>query len=454
MAGSVSRIARPLTVVWLLVLAGCASHRAPAPVATAPRYPSYVQPAVPAELAVTPLARRAYDLGWQRLQAGEIQAARAAFTDVLTQVPGFYPAETALGDVALIERQPKAALDRFTAALGGNARYLPALEGRVAAALALGDDVATATALEQLLAVDPSREEARTRLGLVRLRIVQARLAAAASARAAGRLEEAQALIEQALKISPSSPVLLRELAAIERTRGILMPAEQHARRAVELDNADPESLAVLGGVLEAEGKVVDAEEAYARAVSLDPRPAWREKRDALRARARYEALPAEYRAIPGSATVTRAQVAAAVGIDLQPLLARATRTAALVVTDIRSNWAASWILQVVQAGVMDVYPNHTFQPGAVVRRSDLAQAASQLLTLAAAGRPEEAAKWRAVRPRLDDVPAGHVAYRAIALCVGAGVMRLDEAGRFWPGRPASGADLTALLAQLKPLAR
>jgi tetratricopeptide (TPR) repeat protein len=438
----------------LLLFAGCASHRAPAPVAAAPKYPSYTQPEVPADLSVTPTVRREYDVAWQRLQAGDLQAATAALADVVAQNPGFYPAEAALGDLALVQRQARSAVDHFTAALSSNGRYLPALEGRVQAALALGDDFATAFALEQLLAVDPTREEAAARLGRVRLRIVQGQLAAAANARTAGRLPEAQTIVERALQISPSSPVLLRELADIERTRDALPSAEQHARRAVELDGADPESLAVLGAVLEREGKIVEAADAFARALSLDPRPAWREKRDALRARARFEALPAEYRAIPTATTITRAQVAAAIGIDLDALLSRATRSSAVVLTDVRASWAAGWILRVTQAGIMDAYPNHTFQANAIVRRSDLAQVASQLLTLAATLHPDEAAKWRASRPRLEDVPAGHVAYRAIVLCVGAGAMQLDETGRFWPGRPASGADLTAVVARLKPLAR
>ena len=37
------------------------------------------------------------------------------------------------------------------------------------------------------------------------------------------------------------------------------------------------------------------------------------------------------------------------------------------------------------RAGLMEVYPNHTFQPNAVVRRGDLAQAASKALSLIAA---------------------------------------------------------------------
>jgi tetratricopeptide (TPR) repeat protein len=372
--------------------------------------------------------------------------------ELLKVAPDFYPADTALGQVALLQRDTRAALDRFGSAVQKNSRYLPALEGRVDAALAGSDDLTSAVALEQLLAVDPARDEARTRLGLLRLRIVQGQLGAAERARSAGRLDEAQAILERTLQVSPGSPVLLRELSVIELTRGDLANAEQHARAAVESDGSDPGSLAALGNVLEAQGRTADAEQAFSRALALDPRPAWRAKRDALRAKARIEALPVEYRAIPGAPSITRAQVAAAIGIDLEALVSRAPKKSAVVVTDVRTHWAAPWILPVTQAGIMDAFPNHTFQPSAAMRRSDLAQVASQLLTLAA--RPDDLVKWRAERPKLEDVPAGHLAYRAIGMVVAAGILPLDATGRFSPGRPASGTDLTTVIARIKQLTR
>jgi tetratricopeptide (TPR) repeat protein len=436
-----------------IALAGCNKNKAATPAAaTAPKYPSIIQPPVPNNLSVSPAVQQRYDAGWARFQSGDPRGAARDLGALVTQSPDFYPAETALGEIALTQHEFKDALAYFSSALSKNGRYLTALEGRVEAALGLKDDVATAGALEQLLAVDPSREEARNRLELIRLRLVQGQLAAAARAKAAGRLEDAQATLETALQTSPSSPVLLRELGGIELSRGLLPRAEEHLRKAAELDTGDAETLALLGGVLDAQGKTSEAAQAYDKAFALDARPVWRDKRDALRARARLEALPAEYRNIPSATTVTRGQVAAMIGMDLESLVARAPRKAGVVATDVRTHWAASWILPVTQAGIMDVLPNHTFQPNATVRRSDLAQVASQLIGVLASTRAAEVTAWRSARPKLDDVPASYLSYRAIALAVASGAMTADESGKFAPSRQATGADLVAMVSRLKQL--
>jgi len=438
-------------VVVALTAAACASHRPP-PVVMAPKYPEFPKLDIPSDLTASPELRRRFEDGWQRLQSGDLRGANSDFSDVLKQSPDFYPAETALGYVALAQKQYKQALSHFSAAVMKNNRYMPALQGEVDAGLGAGDDVATIGGLEQILVIDPSRDDLRGRLELLRLRVVQSELTAGTRAREAGRLDEAQSILEHALQSAPSSSAVLRELAAVETARGNLDAAADHAQKAVQFDASDAESLAVLAAVLEAQGKTREAADKYARAAAIDPRPIWRQKADELNARANLEALPGDYRAIPTAATVTRGQLAAKIGIDLQPLIEQAPHKAAVVITDIRTHWAAPWILPVTQTGVMDVFANHTFQPNSTVRRSDVAQIVSQLLNLIAP-RPDEVSRWRAARPRLADVPAGYVSYAAIATAVASEAMKVDEAGRFWPSRAATGEEVVTAIARVRQLA-
>ena len=124
-----------------------------------------------------------------------------------------------------------------------------------------------------------------------------------------------------------------------------------------------------------------------------------------------------------------------------------------VVITDTRGSWATPWILAVTRAGVMEVYPNHTFQPAAVVRRVDLADAASRVLSLIAAEKPALAASWRSARQQFPDLPQAHLSYPAAALTVEAGVMRAQPDGSFQLTRPVTGAEAVAAVKKLEELA-
>src|SRR5262249_9484514 len=161
-----------------------------------------------------------------------------------------------------------------------------------------------------------------------------------------------------------------RELALVDLAKGDFPTAEDEARKATQADASDAESWAALGAVLEKTGRSTDAADAYAKAFSLDPRPEWKTRGDALHARADGEAEPKSFRDLGSAPTVTRADVAAIIGLRLPTVLSRSPKHVTVVAIDARGSWAATWILQVTQAGVMDVFPNHTFQPTTTVKRS------------------------------------------------------------------------------------
>jgi len=441
-----------MAVVGAGVLAAACATNPPVPAATAPRFPDFPKPVAPATLGAPAEVIERHDAAWQRLQAGDLGGARRDFGQVLNQAPDFYPAETGLGFVDVAAREYEAATRWFERALAADAFYLPAWRGLATAQLEQGLEVEAIGSLERVVALDPVREpELRGRIELLRLRQVQALLQAGRRAHEAGRLDEAIATLERAMTLAPASAAILRELAGAERDRGELDGALAHARRAVELDSSDPDAHATLGGVLEARGELEDAAAAFARAAAIDDRDGWRARGADLASRARLAALPPEFGSLPSAAQVTRAQVAALIGLRLEALLASAPRRVTEVATDVRGHWAASWILPVTQVGIMEIFPNHTFQPNAIVRRGDLARFVYEMLAAASAGRPGELARWSAAQARFADLPSTHLVYRAASTAVAAGAMTAED-GRFQPARPVTGSELLAAVARIERL--
>lgn len=144
-------------------------------------------------------------------------------------------------------------------------------------------------------------------------------------------------------------------------------------------------------------------------------------------------ALPEELRRLPSAPRATRADVAALLLLRV-PTLAEAPPGEPEVAVDVSGSWAREHIVRALALRLLEVFPNHTFQPGAAVRRGELATAlvrAMDLLGLSSTG-----------GPLLADVPRATAQFDAASRVVGAGLMGVSEDGAFEPWRVVSGREL------------
>lgn len=425
---------RTSTFALLLACAACAA-KAPPTLPPALTYPDFVYPnAVP---AVGPQAA-AVDRGWRFLQNDDLGSADREFAAALKAAPGSVPARTGEGYVALARQDFMRALDQFELALRGAPAYASALVGKGQALLSLNRDSDARAAFEAALTADPSLVNLGARIDVLKFREIQNLIAAARQAMNAGRLDEARAAYQRAIAATPDSAVLYRELGMVEQRQGDAAAALEQFNRAVALDPADAVSLAQAGEILEERGDFAGAETAYRNAATVDPFSGYDRKAEAVAAKERDTRLPAEFRALSSAPGITRGDLAALIGIRLEDLLRGAPATP-VVTTDTAAHWAAPWISPVMATGVMPAFDNHTFQPGAALRRVDLAEAVSAVLRLMARTRPALQARL-AARPTVSDMSESHLNYPAVAAAVSAAVLPLLDDGRCRtaaaPGRP------------------
>jgi tetratricopeptide (TPR) repeat protein len=444
-----------LSLVAILVataVAGCAPREAPVVTAPAtPRFPEFVFPAAPTGQA--PQLLNDHQSAWYLLQGGDARAAERRFSAVLKKAPEFFPAHAGLGYTAMSRKEYDRALEHFDRALQQAPAYAPALAGKGQTHLALNQRTEALAAFDAALAADPSLTAIRSAAEVLRFQGLQGGVAGARKAAEAGRLDEARTGYTQAIAASPESPFLHRELAVVEQRAGQLPAALARIQRAIELDASDPRNFVVQGDVLEAMGEWERAATALTNALALEPSDALSERIERLRERAAFEAMPPEFRAIEQAERVTRGQLAALIGMRLDALVKRAPRRSTAVITDTRGHWAAQWIIPVARAGFMEVYPNHTFQPRAIVRRGDLATAARNVLVAIAAENPRLGAAWREARRKFPDISPGHLNYPAASMAVEAGVMTTEPGGAFQLSRPVTGPEALAAVERLAELA-
>jgi tetratricopeptide (TPR) repeat protein len=435
----------------LLLIGGCA-RRVPPSVVSAPHYPEFVFPEVPSDLAGP--ASSQHDAGWRWLQAGELAQAEREFTAALKRAPGFFPAEAGLAYVDLARDQFEQSAARFERILQQHNDYDSALVGRGEALMALKREPEALSSFEAALRADPALSGVRERVEVLRLRVAQQTLAVARKAADAGRFDEAVRAYDQAIAASPDSAFLYRDLAAVERESGRTDQALEHLKKAVELDPADAASLARIGEILESRNELDAALAAYERAEAVASDEAVRTRIAGVLSKLESARLPPEYLTIRQSSAVTRGELAALIGVRLDSLLRSVPGQAAVVVTDTRGHWASGWIMSVARAGIIDPYPNHAFEPNAVVRRGELAQAVNRVLGVIAREQPARLRSWRDARPEIADVSAANLSYADAAAAVASGVLPLLEGGRFDLARPVSGAEAIGAVSRLEALAR
>jgi tetratricopeptide (TPR) repeat protein len=448
---------RRLALSLAIVISACAPKVVLTPVVAAPKFPEFVQPAVPPALAGT-RAADSQSRGWTFLQAGDFKLAEREFSAALKAVPAFYPAEASLGYMELARKDAKAALAHFDRALELNqqAGDVSTFLGRGQALLALNREGEAASAFEAALAVDPSLIDVRRRVEVLRFRGVEQNYGQAREAARAGKLDEAIQAYTTAIASSPESAFLYREIAAVERQKGSAASVDaafDHLRRAAALDPTDAKSLAQMGEILDARNDLEGAAKAYTDSLALEPNPEVEQRLESVRGRTETARLPAEFRAIDTAPQITRADLAALIGIRLGALLPAARRSDAIVITDVRGSWAATWIMAVARAGIMEPFANHAFQPRLVVRRTDLAQAVARVLARIAAQRPDRAKGWESARLKFSDLSPSHLAYPAASAAVAAGVLSTAGENGFQPSRPVTGAEAIDAIAKLDALA-
>jgi tetratricopeptide (TPR) repeat protein len=418
---------RPVALAVALVLlgAGCAKRVAP-PI---PEGEVYVFP-VPAAGELSAEEAAAARKAWTALMAGDAEGAARRYERLVERRPGSAAAKTGLGYAHLRAGRLEAAARLFTAALERDPRYVPALVGQASVANRRGDPEAALASYRLAQEAAPQDALVRKRLAALKLQVADQRMAEAEASVRSGDTASAAEAYGKALDAAP-------ELAAVRLALADVLVGRKDTGGAIEVLRADPtQDRAValkLGGLLASRQDFEEAAEVFDRLLARDP--ADEEARagaKAARESLALLAMPEEYRQIDDAPRITRGDLAALLVVRVRALR-RLPAGEPQVVVDVAGSWAREYIQTAVSLGILSPYPNHTFQPGATVRRGDLARALTRVL---------DRVRWpQAPAPVPTDMSPAHLDYPAAQRVLAAGLMGLTPSGAFEPWRPVSGRE-------------
>jgi tetratricopeptide (TPR) repeat protein len=406
--------------------AACAS--AP-PAARIPDTEDYVYPSA-ARGELKPDEARKVEAAWKKVLAGDAGGGRD-FDKLLADHPKLAPARTGLAYARLRGGRAAEASRLFGIVLDERPEYLPALVGGGAAALKQGDADAALGFYRRAQAVAPNDAVVRRRLPQLKLQVTEKRMAQARQDLEQGNTAHAIDEYRAALDAAPEVGGVRLELANLILSQG----DAAGAAALLEQDPVQDRQVQLrLGEILIGMQDYAKASEVYRKLLVRDPRDeeALRRSRE-VRDAQELLLMPEEYRRIATSARLSRADLAALVDVKVTALRRVAEREPKVAI-DISGSWARDHIADVLALDIMDVYPNHTFQPGAMVRRSDVARALGRVLDLLHFPRAA------AVQVPSDMSP-NNLVYDRVERVLAAGLMDVTPAGAFEPWRPVTGPE-------------
>lgn len=212
----------------------------------------------------------------------------------------------------------------------------------------------------------------------------------------------------------------------------------------------DPEVQYAFGECLSESQEYDKALAAYQKAQQLKPDPNTEQRIAEMQEKIAFNAMPEDYRNIAQTSEINRAQLAALIFTNLK-FLEKYGASNSVIIVDVFDHWAKNYIQKAVDTGMMEVFPNRTFQPSRLISKIELARAAARILEILGTN---EKKKIPAADNDLsiDDVPDGNIYHVLVMKTLQAGVLSLDADGRFHMNRSVSGAEAQSVVNRLQVL--
>ncbi|MBN2200134.1 MAG: tetratricopeptide repeat protein [Candidatus Aminicenantes bacterium] len=422
-----------------LALSGaCATWQAPLPTFHVDNLP-------PGSVTALTLEERIIlEEAWSRIRRGDAKGAEKLFFR-LGADNSFY--EAGLGYVALLREQDQAAETLLLESLNVYPEMTVSRIGLAQLYQKTGRIDAAFNEYLEVLKIDPENAWALRESEAIRERQTEILLREGVAHFEQGSIEESKEAFNKALHYSPKS------LEAHLNLGRLYMKENQPNNALVHLDAAAaaaPKNQEILREYAEAllqAGQFGRSLEVFEKLLDLDPKNkdilAQAEK---LKNRLGIFELPSQYDLIPAAAAVTREDMAALIAVKLKDFL-EDPGTRPPVIIDIATSWASRLILKVASLGLMEVYPNHTFEPKRILSRAETAEMVMNLVNhLKRRGGRPFIRQFPPEMIRISDVSTENIHYQSIVEVVSLQLMDLDPEKSFRPDQPVSGRDAVRIL--------
>ena len=297
------------------------------------------------------------------------------------------------------------------------------------------------TEFRNIIKLDPKHAWAKSRYNAIKSQKTTAALQEAKAYVSAGETEKSKAAYLKALFYSPASVDAHFALAGIYKEENNHQSALVHLKAASTYDPENTEILKLYGEVLFTIQDYKKSLEIYEKLSLKEPDNLQiKDRLEIIKSRLGIFELPSQYDNISISEAVTREDIAAVLGVKFKDILEDPTQQPPIIV-DIATSWAAKFILKATTLGLIDVYPNHEFQPKKSLNRAELAEILVRLIICL----DEQGHKFIQQVPldriQIVDVTPSNYYYQPILTIISYDIMSLYSDKTFKPDTPITGRE-------------
>lgn len=391
---------------------------------------------------------KTFQKGYSEYQKGNQPAARKQFQKIINDSPDYYPAFLAIGYSYLAEENLDQAEIYIRKSLELSPDYAQA-HFALAHLLELKQDYDGAVAeLNEVARINPDYPNMQQTRNILKLKSVEQHMSQA-TALAENNPEEALRNLQIARELAPEIPDIPAKIAEVLIHQNQCQEAVPYLEEALELS---PDNIGYQKNLAEC----MEILQNYEMALNLykaiyaeqPPGPEGRKKLETLQKLISIQKLPEEFHSIPRTDQITRGQLAALIIVNLE-FLSKYRSLNSSIIVDNFDYWGKNFVQKTVDLGIMDIYPNRTFQPNLPISKLELARAASRLLEIL---ETNQGIKVQKTKIEVPDVSARNIYYKMIDEALSAGLLSLDADGNFHPGRPVSGAEAISMVNRLQKI--
>lgn len=392
-------------------------------------------------------AEWAYQKGLKYLSQNDYDNAIQFFQLAIERDPQHVRAYLSLAEVHSMREEFLVAESYYDKVLQLEPDSVPAINALATMQWRMGNHRDALSLYRNALERDPQNQFAQQQMHVVSEELFDLHYSQGLQYQHAGNLDQAVIEFQKAASLAPEDEALAVEIGAIFLQQNDYAMADGYFQQALSAKADFLPAILGAGRVQLALDHYDEAIRYFERARMLnpaDPEPSnllQQARREQLNA-----SLPDEYWNISASPQVTRGEIAALLMVDVMLEHHLRAPENVIIISDITTHWAKSYIMKVVQYGIMNLPPDRFFRPDEPITRGELAFVLDTLFRTLGTPLPPGG------QLPFSDVHPDNAYYDAIARVHAAGLMPPTSPTAFGILGTLSGAEALRIFEQIQAL--